>query len=123
MTDRRAPRPTIETDATLTRPEEAFQNQTLRPVLKMQHELLLGVFRHYLRKRKVPFQHAGADRREELIARAVSKDNRLRGLLFGMVIGQFTPAEMTTYLEQEGEFNRRITSMLIQRLFDGMMNT
>ena len=50
---RRALRPTIATAPAATA-DERFQNTALRPVLKLQHDLLLAVFRHYLTKRKVP---------------------------------------------------------------------
>ena len=34
---------------------EAFQNITLRPILKMQHDLLIARFESYLNKNKVDF--------------------------------------------------------------------
>lgn len=39
-------------------PEEKFQNQTLRPILKWQNELLLEVFRNYASKQKVYSFHS-----------------------------------------------------------------
>ena len=32
---------------------ELFQNQTLRPVIKMQHGLLISAFKNYIAKRKM----------------------------------------------------------------------
>ena len=34
---------------------ELFQNQTLRPVIKMQHDLLIASFNTYKAKRKIDF--------------------------------------------------------------------
>ena len=31
-----------------SKPEERFQNETLRPILKVQNDLLLAVFKNYL---------------------------------------------------------------------------
>ena len=103
---------TLPTDS----PEEAFQNGTLRPILKEQHELLVAVMRHYLTKRKVRLEQVSADKRFEKVKELVTRDNRLRGLLFGMTVGHFRPDEMSYYLEHEGEINRRITNLLVERL-------
>ena len=118
LPDRRTIRPAIETNHPAENPAEQFQNQTLRPVIKLQNELLLTIFRHYLQKRRIPFSSLPRDDRQRQIAHSLQQDNRLRGLLFGMIIGQFTPQEMETYLTMEGEINRRVTSLLTMRLHD-----
>ena len=38
-----------------TSPDERFQNETIRPILKLQNPLLLVVFQHYIEKRKGVF--------------------------------------------------------------------
>jgi hypothetical protein len=118
-TDRRTLRPTIITEPT-SNPAEAFQNHTLRPILKMQHTLLLDLFRHYLVKRKVDWVNLPNTRRFAKAKELVTRDNRLRGLLFGATIGQFTAEELSYYLANESECNRRLTSLLTDRLLDGM---
>ena len=50
------------------------------------------------------------------IEQSVSKDNRLRGLLLGMVIGHFTEEEFQQFVDMEGEVRRRITNLITQRL-------
>ena len=47
----------------------------------------------------------------------VTRDNRLRGLLFGVAAGQFTTDEMAHYLTNESDVNRRITNLLVERLY------
>ena len=108
-------RPDIHTQPTDS-PDEAFQNKTLRPILKQQHDLLLAVMTHYLDKRKVRLLSLPAAHRFAKVKELVTRDNRLRGLLFGIVIGRFEPAEMTYYLANEGNINRRITNLLVERL-------
>lgn len=108
-------RPEIESQPTL-KPNEAFLHRTLRPVLKLQNELLLGITRHFLQKRKVKLQQMDEPQQLQQIQHSIGKDNRLRGLLFGCVLGQFTQDELQYYLDNEGEINRRITQLLIQRL-------
>lgn len=108
-------RPHIETGA-VSKPDEEFLHQTLRPVLKLQNELLLEITRHFLQKRKVKLASMSPAQRDQQIQHSIGKDNRLRGLLFGCVLGQFTAEELSFYLANEGETNRRITQLLTQRL-------
>jgi len=104
--------PTLPTDS----PDEAFQNATLRPILKQQDALLRTVFAHYLVKRKVKPEHMPTGKRTEKIKELVTRDNRLRGLLFGIVIGHFTPEEVSYYVDNESGVNRRMTNLLVERL-------
>ena len=108
-------RPVINTAPTTEGSLEHFQNHCLRPVLKLQNELLLGLFRHFLKKRKVMLEQLSVAQRHERIANLIGRDNRLRSLLFGAVIGQFTEEELTFYLSQESEINRRLSSLLTER--------
>ena len=41
-------RPDLDLDTTRSTPEELFQNNTLRPILKMQHTMFVHLFRHYI---------------------------------------------------------------------------
>ena len=97
-------------------PNERFQNETLRPVAKLQHQLLRAAFRLYLKKRKVNMDQIAVARRFEKVKELVGRDNRLRGLLFGIMVGQFTAGEMDYYVGHESEVNRRITNLLTERL-------
>ena len=97
-------------------PAEKFQNETLRPVMKLQHEHIVAVFAGFLRKRKVKPEQLPQNQRWAKIKELVTRDNRLRGLLFGIAIGQFTAEEMAHYLDNEGEVNRRMTNLLTERL-------
>ena len=119
MTDRVSWRPQLDLPPAAT-DREQFQNKTLRPVLKLQHAPLLQVFRHYLTKRKVAWQQLAQSDFKAKTEELLSRDNRLRGLLFGMLLGCLTEAELTYYLDHESEMNRRITSMLTERILDGM---
>lgn len=108
-------RPQINSQAA-SNPAEAFLHETLRPVLKLQNELLLAITRHFFNKRKVRYAAMDKAQRKQQIQHSIGKDNRLRGLLFGSIIGQFTVEELAFYLANESETNRRITHLLIERL-------
>lgn len=95
--------------------EERFQNGTLRPILKMQNDLLLAIMANYLHQNKVPFQKISEAERVEWIENCLHKDQRLRQLLLGVVIGLFTMEEWQEYLTSSHELSRRILTMIIQR--------
>jgi hypothetical protein len=97
-------------------PIEQFQNDTLRPVLKMLNDHLVALYRHFLLKRKVPFAALSKEKKMNWIADSLCKDNRLRGLVIGMVAGHFTLENVPFYLQEEGEINRRIINLATQRL-------
>ena len=88
----------------------------MRPILKLQNELIIQLFRHFLQKRKVRLQGLSPEQGNEWIANSIRKDNRLRNLLLGLVIGQFTPQELDTFFAIEMEARRRTFDLLIQRL-------
>lgn len=72
----------------------------------------------FLLKRKVNVQQTAQLQRFEKVKELVARDNRLRGLLFGIIIGQFTSDEIQYYAANEGDVNRRLTNLLTERLLD-----
>lgn len=109
-------RPDLALDSTQSTPEEAFQNQTLRPILKMQHSLLTGLFSAYIHKRKDAYFLLSKAARVAWIAHSVRTDLKFRNVLVGAVIGHFTAKELAEYLANEPENMRRIVGLLVQRL-------
>lgn len=97
---------------------ELFQNQTLRPILKFQNNLILFLFRNHLVKQKIDFQQMTKIKRNEWIEQVIQNDRKIHQLLVGTIIGHFTDVELETYILKEKEFNRRIVNLLIQRLQD-----
>src|SRR5690606_13007510 len=73
--------------------DERFQNQTLRPVIKIQNDLLVEAFKNYVGKHKGVFYDLSLERKLLYIERAIQKDIKFRNSLKGMVIGQFTVEE------------------------------
>lgn len=109
-------RPNLELDSTQSTPAEQFQNQTLRPILKFQHELLVAAFQAYIDKRHGVFFQLSAKDRLEWIKHSLQKDQSLRNTLTGMVIGHFSLEEWNSFQSNEAEHSRRLIQMLIQRL-------
>jgi hypothetical protein len=109
-------RPAISTETTATNQAEQFQNQTLRPILKLQNELLLATFRAYCQTRKDTFARLPRPERLTYIEHALQTDQKFKNRLVGYVIGHFTTGEWLAFQAHEAELTRRITSLLVQRL-------
>ena len=109
-------RPVIELDTTDSMPIETFQNTTLRPILKLQHDLLFQVFKHYIVSRKNAFLDLKAGKRAVYIHDTLKADLKFKNRLLGIIIGHFTVEEYAFFQENETELARRITEMLIKRL-------
>lgn len=95
---------------------ERFQNKTLRPICKLQHDLLQRVFADYIIKRKNAYFKLGKQQRLDYIKHSVDKDLRFRSLLVGLIAGHFTLEEWKIYLSDENEHRKRLTNLVVQRL-------
>ena len=98
--------------------DERFQNQTLRPIIKLQNRLLLDVFQNYIAKRKNHFYELTLEKRLDYITHALQKDLKLRNSIKGMIIGHFTVEEYDSYIQNSSALNKRMMSMVIKRLQD-----
>lgn len=96
--------------------EELFQNSTLRPILKLQNDLIIAVFQSYLNQNKIPFDDFSLDKKMKTIEVAILKDISFQNTLKGIVVGLFTINEFSLYSNNTSGFNKRIRSMLIERL-------
>ncbi len=98
--------------------EELFQNQTLRPIIKLQNPLIMVVFQHYIAKHKNVFYDLGLEKRLAYIENALFKDQKFRNAIKGMMIGQFTVSEYETYSRFSSSLNKRMINMICNRLKD-----
>ena len=96
--------------------DEIFQNQTLRPVAKLQNDLLVAVFKNYARKHKNVFYDLSIEKRLDYIENAIHKDMKFRNSLKGIIIGQFTLEEYETYIQNSSALNKRMMNIVKERL-------
>ncbi|MDO6517911.1 glyoxalase [Zobellia uliginosa] len=97
---------------------ERFQNLTLRPIIKFQNDLLVAVFKNYIKKHKNAFYELSLEKRFDYIENAIQKDIKFRNSLKGMVIGHFTLSEYEIYTQNSSALNKRMMNMVITRLKD-----
>ena len=87
--------------------DERFQNTTIRPIIKLQNDLLIEVFKNYVSKHKNIFYDLSLSKKLEYIENAVQKDMKFRNSVKGMVIGQFTIEEYAIYIQTHHEHCKR----------------
>ena len=95
--------------------EEYFQNQILRPILKLQNDLFIEIFKNYIIKNKANFETFTIDKKLLFIENSIQNDMKFRSLLNGIVIGLFTIDEFLMYSNNSSNLNKRIMTMLIER--------
>ncbi len=96
--------------------DECFQNKTLRPITKLQNDLLLAVFKNYASKHKNVFYDLTIEKRLDYIENAIHKDMKFRNSLKGIIIGQFTLEEFDIYIQNSSALNKRMMDLVKERL-------
>jgi len=99
-----------------TSSDELFQNQVLRPILKLQNDIFVVSFINYLVKNKVDFNSFSIEKKLALIENSIQKDIKFRNALKGMIIALFTVDEYALYIKNSSSLNKRMMGMLIERL-------
>lgn len=98
--------------------EERFQNTTIRPIIKLQHDLLIEVFKNYVSKHKNVFYDLSLAKQLDYIENAIHKDMKFRNSVKGMIIGQFTLEEYAVYIEDSSALNKRIMNIVKERFIN-----
>lgn len=100
--------------------DERFQNATLRPVIKLQNDLLIEVFKNYANKHKSTFYDLTIEKQIVYIENAIQKDIKFRNSLKGIIIGQLTVDEYQTYIRNSSALNKRMMNMVKERLINNI---
>ncbi|WP_310381128.1 glyoxalase [Flavobacterium sp.] len=107
---------TIGTISNQSSTDELFQNEILRPILKLQNDLFVSSFINYLSKNKADFYSHSVEKKLNIIENSIQKDIKFRNSLKGMIIGLFTVEEYELYIKNSSSLNKRMMGMLIERL-------
>ena len=99
-----------------TSTEESFQNRTLRPILKFQNDLLIASFKNYISTHKNIFYSYSVEKKLAFIENVFQRDSQYRNIAKGMVIGLFTIEEFQEYNRNVSNYNKRMVSMIAERL-------
>jgi hypothetical protein len=118
MTRKQEERPKIKTLSKIRNPlpTEEFQNNTLRPILKMKNDLLIAFFKTYTQEKKIKWSEKNNQKKEDFIYNNLSKDINFKNAIVSMILGNFSLKEYNEYSIQPKEYNKRIWKMLQQRI-------
>ncbi|CAL2078228.1 conserved hypothetical protein [Tenacibaculum dicentrarchi] len=102
-------------------PVEDFQNKTIRPILKLQHELLLQFFIFFCKSQKVDIINIEKEKFNKAVNSITKKNINLKNQFLGLIIGQFTVGEFEFYKDNNTDINKRILMMIGQRIKDSQL--
>ena len=100
--------------------DERFQNLVLRPIIKLQNDLFIEVFKNYVAKHKNVFYDLSVDKRIDYISNTIHKDMKFRNSLKGIIIGMFTIEEYKLYIQNSSALNKRMMHIVKERLIDNV---
>ena len=109
-------RPSIKFDKEAESEIEIFQNEVLRPILKLQNDLLLEIFKTYCSKRKGTFDKLSEKEKAIYIDKSIRKDMKFKHYLEGIISSMFTLEEYKKSLKNEEELTKRMVNLLVQRI-------
>lgn len=99
-------------------PAEDFQNKVIRPIIKMQSDLIIAHLHHQLKVSKIQLDQLPKAKKEAALEGLFTKNQAFKREINGMVIGHFTIEEYEIYTEMNKEINRRITQIVLNRCLD-----
>jgi len=111
-------RPRLDLDTSDSRPIERFQNETLRPILKLLNPTILRLVAARLARYGVGFADMDRSDQHNRLRNLLKQDDGLKRTLLGAVIGHLTEDELATYLDHKDEVRRRTVPMLLARAQD-----
>ncbi len=97
---------------------ELFQNETLRPILKLQHEVTLLLLQNHRYFKTDHLANATRLEYENFVTQYVQSNVDLRNQLLGTLIGMFTKNELAFYFTERKELNKRMIQMQLKRFVD-----
>jgi len=122
MSDKLSIRPRLDPNllAGELSPIEYFQNKTLRPILKLQHDLIIAMTNQYLTKKKNVFYGLEFLKKEQYLTEQIIGDKQIRLELYGIIIGMMTTEEYAFYSTNISELKKRTRAMMLQRILSDM---
>ncbi|MBP6386016.1 MAG: hypothetical protein KA327_05290 [Pseudarcicella sp.] len=95
---------------------EQFQNSTLRPILKLQNQLLLSFFQDKIIQSNSRFENLSSSEKQITLANIYQKDLAFRQQNIGLILGMFTSHEFDFFLQNKQEVAKRIITMIMERV-------
>ena len=118
-----ATRPTITIEESANCNEsERFQNNVLRPILKLQHDLLCFSLLESPLIKKQNFKIKHKDQQKAIIINNLKTNTKLKSFVVHSITSMMTIDELKQYHSNTSEYKKRIISMATHRLIDGLIS-
>jgi hypothetical protein len=95
---------------------ENFQNESLRPILKYQHELFIEFVKSKKELGILLKKDISIIKRRSNLKNFFVKQPSIKYFLIGNITGLFTKQEFDFYLQNKTELDKRIYSLLTERI-------
>lgn len=109
-------RPEILSEQTTWNDIETFQNEVLRPILKYQHELIIRFTKEETLFQKQIDKNSTIESKRDIIKRFFILQPNFKYFLIGQICGLLTSSEFDFYLQSKKDFDKRILTMLSDRI-------
>lgn len=110
-------RPEINTEQNANMSEsEIFQNNTLRPILKLQNDHLISIFKTSRVCTQSNFDNRDKYGKGPFIEEVLKKNKPLKEDIVSSISAMMTSVEFEYYQSSKSELNKRIINMSIERL-------
>tara|TARA_B110000977_G_scaffold94896_1_gene125376 strand:- start:605 stop:985 length:381 start_codon:yes stop_codon:yes gene_type:complete len=107
--------PSIQLKST-TSVEEKFQNDVIRPIIKLQHDLIITCFINFLERKKVELNSFNETQKVTYLQKLFKTNMELKTELRSLIIGLFTLEEYKEYLNLKPQLNKRINTIIQNRI-------
>ncbi len=97
---------------------EAFQNKSIRPVIKFQSDFLLYHVKQYIQKNKPNFNALNFEAQKQYLAQILKSDIRLKTELNSFVVALFTNEEQAFFYANQNAVSKRISEIIYSRCVD-----
>ena len=94
---------------------EAFQNTTLRPIIKFQHAVLFLILKKYITYVHFDLQANSVEKTTNFKTKALKSNTQLNLQITHNVTAFFTPDEFEFYAENSKEIHKRIIQICKER--------
>ena len=116
MTNKERPNINLKNRREVHLESELFQNEVLRPILKMQHDIILKTFHNHIKKSSIKWTQLNQIKKVKCVNDQLSKNLQIKHLIIGLIVGHLNDLEINQYLSNTKEYNKRIIQMAKQRI-------
>jgi hypothetical protein len=109
-------RPEVFTEQTTVSEIETFQNEVLRPILKLQHDLFVIELETNSLILQLLQKHKSFEAKQTALKQFLLHNRELKHQFIGQVTGMLTNIEYLQYKTHKKEIDKRIFAMTVERI-------